>query len=76
LSKGLKRALHAAVLRVLRPLVRLLLHHGVPYETFADLARWVYVDGAYKEFALANRKQSTSRVSVITGLNRKEVARL
>jgi Family of unknown function (DUF6502) len=76
MTDEIKRALHAAVLRLLRPLVRLLLHHSVPYETFADLARWVYVDVAEKEFALPNKKQTASRISVITGLNRKEVARL
>lgn len=76
MTDDIKRTLHAAVLRLLRPLVRLLLHHGVPYETFADLARWVYVDIAEKDFALPNKKQTASRISVITGLNRKEVARL
>ena len=76
MSNDLKRTLHAAVLRLLRPLVKLLLHHSVPFETFADLARWVYVDVAEKEFALEKKKQTASRISVITGLNRKEVARL
>ena len=76
MSNDIKRTLHAAVLRLLRPLVRLLLHHSVPYETFADLARWVYVDVAEKDFALEKKKQTASRISVITGLNRKEVARL
>ena len=76
MANDIKRTLHAAVLRLLRPLVRLLLHHSVPYETFADLARWVYVDVAEKDFALPNKKQTASRISVITGLNRKEVARL
>ena len=76
MTNDIKRTLHAAVLRLLRPLVRLLLHHSVPYETFADLARWVYVDVAEKDFALPNKKQTASRISVITGLNRKEVARL
>lgn len=76
MNNDIKRTLQAAVLRLLRPLVRLLLHHSVPYETFADLARWVYVDVAEKDFALENKKQTTSRISVITGLNRKEVARL
>jgi hypothetical protein len=76
MTDEIKRTLHGAVLRLLRPLVRLLLHHSVPYETFADLARWVYVDVAEKEFTLEGKKQTTSRISVITGLNRKEVARL
>lgn len=61
---------------MLRPLVRILLRNQVPYGAFADLAKWVYVDVASKEFGIASRKQTISRISVITGLTRKEVARL
>jgi Family of unknown function (DUF6502) len=72
----LRQALTAAVLQLLRPLVRVLLRHGVAYDEFAELARRSYVDVAERDFGLHGRKQTTSRISVITGLNRKEVARL
>ena len=74
-DKHLKR-LSAAAIRLLRPLVRILLRNGVSYKTFSDLAKWVYVDVASKEFSIKGRKQSTSRVSVVTGLSRKEVVRV
>jgi hypothetical protein len=48
----------------------------VSYRTFADFAKWVYVDVATKEFGIRGRKQTTSRISVITGLSRKEVKRV
>ena len=71
------KPLFAAILRLLRPLVRILLRNGVSYSTFADYAKWVYVDVASsKEFSIKGRKQSTSRISVITGLSRKEVMRV
>jgi hypothetical protein len=70
------QALSAVVLRILRPLVRILLRNGISYGTFADLAKWVYTDVARKEFGLHGRKQSTSRVSILTGLSRKEVTRV
>ena len=70
------QALSAAVLKLLRPLVRILLRNGVSYSSFADLAKWVYVDVAMREFGVEGRKQSVSRVSIITGLSRKEVARV
>ena len=70
------QALSAAVLRLLRPLVRILLRNGVSYSSFADLAKWVYVDVAMREFGVEGRKQSVSRVSIITGLSRKEVSRV
>jgi hypothetical protein len=70
------KALATATLRLLRPLVRILLRHGVSYATFAELAKWVYVDVASEDFAIPGRKQSVSRVAVITGLTRKEVTRV
>jgi hypothetical protein len=75
-NEPILRPLSSAVTRLLKPLVRVLLRNGVSYSTFADLAKWVYVDVATKEFAIAGRKQTTSRVSVISGLSRKEVKRL
>ncbi len=66
----------AALLRILRALIRVLLRHGVPYPVFSEFARWTYVDVAAKEFPIEGRKQTNSRVSVLTGLSRKEVLRL
>ena len=76
MTQKVTQTLSAAILRMLRPLVRLLLRHGISYGTFADLAKWVYVDVADKEFNVPGRKQSVSRVSVLTGLSRKEVSRV
>ena len=76
MTQKVTKALSAAILRMMRPLVRLLLRHGIPYGTFADLAKWVYVDVADEEFNVPGRKQTVSRVSVLTGLSRKEVARI
>jgi hypothetical protein len=76
MSDNSLKPLSAAILRLLRPLVRILLKNGVSYRTFSDLIKWVYVDVARKEFGILGRKQSTSRISVITGLSRKEVTRV
>ena len=70
------KPLYSAVLRLLRPLVRILLRNGVSLGTFSELAKWVYTDVAAKEFGIKGRKQSVSRVSVITGLSRREVMRV
>ena len=72
----MKKILNASILKLLRPLVRLLLRNGVSYGDFADLSKWVFMDVASKEFGVPGRKQTVSRVSVITGLTRKEVSRL
>jgi hypothetical protein len=70
------KAISAAVTALLRPLVRLLLRNGIPYRTFSDIAKRVYVEVAMEEFGIPGRKQSKSRVSIITGLSRKEVLRV
>lgn len=68
--------LYSALVRILRPLIRILLRNGISYGTFADFAKWLFVEVAEREFGIAGRKQSISRVSVITGLTRKEVMRV
>ncbi len=71
-----KSALGKAVVRMLRPLAKILLKYDVSYGEFAELAKRAYVDAARKFFSLPNRRQSFARVAVITGLSRKEVDRL
>lgn len=54
----------------------MLLRRGISYGTFADIAKWVFVDVAKKEFEIPGKKISDSRVSVITGLTRHDVKAL
>jgi hypothetical protein len=70
------QALSAATLRLLRPLVRILLRNNVSHRTFAELAKLVYVEIANAEFGIPGKKQTTSRIAILTGLTRKEVQRL
>ncbi|MHB8763757.1 MAG: DUF6502 family protein [Deferrisomatales bacterium] len=72
----MRQALLSATLKLLQPLVRVLLRHGISYGEFAELAKWVYVDRAYRELAIPGRKPSYSRASLLTGLSRKEVVRV
>jgi len=76
MREKIQQTLSTAVQTLLRPLVRILLRNGVAYGSFAELAKKVYVDVAFDEFAPEKKKQSMSRVSVLTGLTRKEAKRL
>lgn len=71
-----QRSTHGALRRILRALARLLLRHGVSYEDFAALAKQCYVEVAQAEFSLSPRPASKSRIALLTGLNRREVARV
>lgn len=63
------------LIRILRPVVRLLLRFGIPYKAASAALRWCYVDVATRDFAVEG-KQTKARVAVITGLTRIEVERL
>jgi len=69
-------ALDGALMRLMRPLMRLMLRHSMPFSAFEELAKRVYVDVAMTDFALPGKKPSISRASILTGLTRKDVQRL
>lgn len=65
-----------ALRRVLRPLVRLMLARGMTYPHVAEMLKEVFVDVAETEFRLDDRVQSDSRISLLSGVHRKDVRRL
>ena len=58
---------------MLRPIVRLLLKNGVMWKEFAELAKSVYVEVAGRDYGIGGRQTNASRVSILTGLSRREV---
>ena len=66
----------AALRRLLHPLVRVMLAQGITYPFISDLLKSVFVEVANKEFQLGVRQQSDSRISLLTGVHRKDVKRL
>jgi hypothetical protein len=76
MSNKLHQALVNALLRLMRPLVSVLLNHGMAYGTFAELARKAYVDEAFRRGAGNGKRATISSVSALTGLTRKETKRL
>jgi len=69
-------ALAAALQRVLRPLFRVVLRNHMSFKAFIDIAKRAYVEVAASEFRIPGKKQSVSRVALLSGLTRKEVQRL
>ena len=76
MTESIKESLLAGFRRVMRPLVRILLRHGISFGEFAEVLKAVYVEVAGQDFALPVGRQSQSRIAIITGLTRKEVARV
>lgn len=75
-QKSMLDALAAAAIRIFRPLVRILIRNGVSFRTCSDWLRWCYADVAMREFTIPGRKQTKSRVAVLTGLTRVDVDKL
>ncbi len=65
-----------ALQRVLKPLIRLALAQGVNYPMLLETLKTVFVQVAEEDFKLAQREQTDSRISLLTGLHRKDVHRL
>ncbi len=70
------KALIRAVQQVLYPLARLMLAKGVTYPQLAELMKAVFVEVAEKEFRIAAKAQTDSRISLLSGVHRKDVRRL
>ena len=68
--------LQAALIRVLRPLVRLMISRGMTFPALCDLLRRIYVEVAETNFALPGSGSTDSRISLLTGIHRKELRRL
>lgn len=65
-----------ALKHVMRPLVRLMLKKGVSYTSFTNLLKEIFVDVAEREFRLDDKPSTDSRISLLTGVHRKDVRRL
>lgn len=67
----------ARVLRgILRPLVRALIARGMTAPAFYRLTKQVYVEVADAEFGLDGERPTDSRISVLTGVHRRDVKAL
>jgi hypothetical protein len=69
-------ALQAALARLLAPLARLVVAQGLPYSVLDEMLRRAVVTQAHAAHPGLPEHRRTSRVSVATGLNRREVNRL
>lgn len=65
-----------SVSKYCKPLITLCLQNGITAKDFVEAIKSSFVDIASEEFGIRRRKANLSRVSIMTGLSRKEVKRL
>lgn len=69
-------ALTRALERLLRPMIGLLLARGATFQQIAPLIKRLFVEEAARRAAAAGEKPTDSRLSVLTGLQRRDVKAL
>jgi len=72
----LKEQITKSCTQILRPLVRILLRHGISHSEFVEITKRAYVDVAFNDFAIPDKPKTVSHAAVVTGLSRKEVLRI
>jgi len=72
----LRSVLLSAMHRVLAPIVRIMLAHEITLPMAIELLKRVFVEVAERDFRLDNKASTDSRISLLTGVHRKDVKRL
>jgi hypothetical protein len=75
-SKKMQIILHDTLRKVLRPLVRLMLSQGINYTMVLEDLKRVFVSVAEDEFKIEGKEQTNSRITLLTGVHRKDVQRI
>ena len=68
--------LDVSIRRALRPLIRFFLSRGIGLPFLIERLKAIYVEVAEDDFPIEGRKQTDSRISLLTGVHRKDVRRL
>ncbi|MEM7280319.1 MAG: DUF6502 family protein, partial [Pseudomonadota bacterium] len=76
MNEKLKQSALAACRVLLRPVVRMMLKHGVMHREFVELTKEVYVAVTRQDHGLRGRPTNVSRTALLTGLDRKEITRI
>lgn len=71
-----KETVLSACRHLMAPIVGILLRNGVTYKELASLCKQIYVQVAAKEFGIRGRDTNLSRIAILTGIDRKEAARI
>ena len=75
MAENLKLSVLMACRQLLRPIVRFLIKAGVSWRDFSEVSKTAYVEVATAEFGIRGRPTNSSKVAILTGLGRREVAK-
>jgi Family of unknown function (DUF6502) len=75
-SKKMQLILHETIRKTMRPLVRLMLSQGINYTMLLEDLKRIFVSVAEEEFKIDGKPQTNSRITLLTGVHRKDVQRI
>lgn len=76
MSKSVKDHVVSALRKLLEPIIMMMLRNNVSYKEFSSLCKTIFVEVAARDFGIRGRPTNVSRISVMTGIDRKEVKRI
>lgn len=71
-----QRMILAAFRKIMRPFVRLFLEKNITYTLLLEELKRVFVEVADSEFRIAGKAQTDSRITLLTGVHRRDVHRI
>ncbi len=75
MEADIKNTLRSSCRALLRPIALMVLKCGMTWREFSELSKSVFVSVASDEFGIRGRPTNISRVSILTGISRKEAKR-
>jgi hypothetical protein len=76
MSSLIKTSALKACRHFMLPIARFLLKNGVGYREFTEISKLAFVQVASEDYGIRGRRTNMSRISIMTGLNRKEIRRI
>jgi len=75
METNVKPAIWTACRLLLRPIAAMMLKCGMTWKEFSELSKSVFVEAATDDYGIKGRPTNVTRVSILTGIGRKEVKR-
>ncbi len=75
-SSVVSETLQKAIAQLIRPLVKAMIDSGITFPVLMDQVRRIYVEVAQSTYGIDGKPPTDSRVTLITGVHRKEIKRL
>ena len=70
------RNLDQVIKYFLKPIIKLILARGITYPYFIEMLKPIFIEVALNDFQIEGKEQTNSRISLLTGVHRKDVKKL